>query len=87
MENKPHAVSVAPRHDAEAIILDLANPIPPGRRFIGRAGQAWLDEVGKRTGTRTRQHTVKLTPLAAESESDQRPHRRGQYGGGAGDMV
>ena len=40
MENKPHAVSVAPRHDAEAVMLDLVNPIPAGRRLIGGAGQA-----------------------------------------------
>ena len=43
---EPHAGSVAPRHDAEAVMLDLVNPIPPGRRLIGTAGQAWLDETG-----------------------------------------
>ena len=55
---EPHAGSVALRHDAEAVMLDLVNPIPTGRRFIGRAGQAWLDEVGQGAGTRTRQHTL-----------------------------
>jgi len=64
---EPHVVSDAPRHDAEAVMLDLVNPIPAGRRLIGRAVQAWLDEVGQGAGTRTRQHTVKLAPLAAES--------------------
>ena len=58
MENKPHAVSVAPRHDAEAVMLDLVNPIPAGRRLIRGAGQAGLDEVGQGAGTRTRRHTV-----------------------------
>jgi hypothetical protein len=35
-----------PRHDAEAVMLDLVNPVRPGRRLIGAAGQAWLDETG-----------------------------------------
>jgi len=51
---EPHTGSVAPRHDAEAVMLDLVNPIPPGRRFIGMPGQTGLDEVGQGAGTRTR---------------------------------
>ena len=32
-------------HDAEAVMLDLVNPITPGRRLIGAAGQAGFDAL------------------------------------------
>ena len=43
---EPHPIAVAPRHDAEAVVLDFVNPIRSGRRPIGGAGKAGLNEVG-----------------------------------------
>jgi len=31
---KPHTVAVAPRHDAEAVMLDFVKPIRSGRRLV-----------------------------------------------------
>jgi hypothetical protein len=39
--------------DAEAVMLDFVQPIPPCRRFIRKTRQA-----GQRAGTRTRRHAV-----------------------------
>ena len=43
---QPHPIAVAPRHDAETVVLDLVNPVAPGGRLLGRAGKAWLNEAG-----------------------------------------
>ena len=43
---EPHAGSVSPRHDAEAVMLDFVQPVPADRRSIGRTGEAGLNEVG-----------------------------------------
>ena len=43
---EPHTGSVAPRPDAEAVVLDFVKPIRPGRRLVRRPWQAWLNEVG-----------------------------------------
>jgi hypothetical protein len=40
--NEAHACSVAPRYDAEAVVLDLMNPSRSSGRLFGRAGQARL---------------------------------------------
>jgi hypothetical protein len=50
---------------AEAVVLDLVNPVRPSRRLIGTAGQAWLDEVGNRAGTQTRRHAVESSGAGA----------------------
>jgi hypothetical protein len=39
-------IAVAPRHDAEAVMLDFVNPANTGRRLIGRSEEAGLNEVG-----------------------------------------
>jgi hypothetical protein len=33
--DEPDAAAIAPRHDAEAIVLDFVNPIRPGRWSLG----------------------------------------------------
>ena len=33
--DKPDTACVAPGHDAEAVVLDLVNPVRPGRRSLG----------------------------------------------------
>jgi hypothetical protein len=38
---QPHARAIASRHDAEAIVVDLAYPASAGGRLLGRVGQAW----------------------------------------------
>jgi hypothetical protein len=90
---EPHPGSFAPRHDAEAVMLDLVNPIPAGRRFIGTAGQVWLDEVVNRAGTRTRQHTVldsapgariRVRPKAAPAAARGNGHADAALGSGHG---
>jgi len=35
---QPDAARVAPRQNAKSVVLDLANPIGPGRRLFGRTG-------------------------------------------------
>ena len=35
--------AVAPGDDPEAVVLDLVNPIRPGRRCLGETGQARLE--------------------------------------------
>jgi hypothetical protein len=42
---EPHALGVAPRQDAEAVVLDLVQPICAGRRLLGWGWQARLDEA------------------------------------------
>jgi hypothetical protein len=39
-------IPLAPRYDAEAVMLDLMNPVRPCRRLIGRARKAWLNDAG-----------------------------------------
>jgi hypothetical protein len=51
-----HAAVGALRQDAKAVVLDLVNPVWPGRWLSGGAGKAGLDELGQGTGTRTRLH-------------------------------
>jgi hypothetical protein len=43
---EPHTGSVAPRHDAEAVMFYFVQPVPPDRRSIDGPGQAWLNESG-----------------------------------------
>jgi hypothetical protein len=42
---EPHTGSVAPCHDAEAVMFDFMQPVPPDRRPIGRAGEAGLNDA------------------------------------------
>jgi hypothetical protein len=42
---EPHAPGVPPRHDAEAVVLDLVNPAGPCRWLFRRSGQARFDDV------------------------------------------
>ena len=44
---KGHASGIAFRQDAKAIVLDLVNPAGPGRRLLGRAGEASLNSRAK----------------------------------------
>jgi len=39
-------IPLAPRYDAEAVMLDLMNPVRPYWRLIGRARKAWLNDAG-----------------------------------------
>jgi hypothetical protein len=39
-------VAILPRQDAGAVVLDLMNPTGTGRRFLSRAGKAWLEGRG-----------------------------------------
>jgi DNA-binding response OmpR family regulator len=41
--DEAHAGGVASRYDAEAVVLDLMNPIRPGRRLFGRTRQTRLE--------------------------------------------
>ena len=43
---EPHTGSIAPCHDAEAVMFDFMQPVPADRRSISRAGKAGLNEVG-----------------------------------------
>jgi hypothetical protein len=40
---EPDPLSVAPRHHAESVMLDLVNPIGPRRRLLSRSGEAWFN--------------------------------------------
>jgi hypothetical protein len=42
---EPHTGSIAPCHDAEAVVLDLMQPVPADRRPVGRAGKARLNDA------------------------------------------
>jgi hypothetical protein len=48
---EPHALGVAPRHDAEAVVLDLVQPVGAARRGLGRRRQAEFDEADYSTAT------------------------------------
>jgi hypothetical protein len=37
--DRPHARGVAPHHDAEAVVLDLVQPVWAGRRGFGQASR------------------------------------------------
>jgi hypothetical protein len=43
---EPHTGSITPRHDAEAVMLDFMQPVPPDRRPIGGAGKAGFNDAG-----------------------------------------
>ena len=47
------AGGVAPGHDAEAVVLDLMNPVRPGRRSLGRGRQARFDKDHQTAATHT----------------------------------
>jgi hypothetical protein len=51
---QPNADRVPARHQAITVVLDLVNPVRPGRRVLGGGGQARLDET---SGRRTLQHS------------------------------
>jgi hypothetical protein len=44
---EPHAAGVAPRQDAEAVMLDFVEPVGTGRRGFGRRRQAGFDKAGR----------------------------------------
>src|SRR5262249_58259804 len=47
---KPDAGRVSARHHAEAVVLDLVNPVRAGGRLSGRRREAGLDKNGKGGG-------------------------------------
>jgi hypothetical protein len=61
---QPNADRVPARHQAITVVLDLVNPVRPGRRVLGGGGQARLDET---SGTRTLQHSASCRPRKAGS--------------------
>jgi hypothetical protein len=54
--NEPNARTIAPRQNAETVMLDFVNPSWPGRRGLGRRGQARLDNSQAGAGTLTQRH-------------------------------
>ena len=46
--DKLHAGSIAPGHDAEAVVFDLVNPAGAGRRSLGGRRQARFDNAQPR---------------------------------------
>jgi hypothetical protein len=44
---EPHALGVAPRQDAEAVVLDFVEPVRAGRRLLSRRWQAWFDKADR----------------------------------------
>ena len=52
---QPHAVGIAPRDDAEAVVLDLMQPIRPRRRPFGGQWQAGFDMAAGMGTQRQRQ--------------------------------
>jgi hypothetical protein len=42
--DQPNAYRVAPGHEPEAVVLDLVNPVGPGRGLVGWGRQARLYE-------------------------------------------
>jgi hypothetical protein len=52
--DEPDASTIAPRHDAEAIVLDFVNPIRPGRWSLGGSRQARFDIAESGAGMQTR---------------------------------
>jgi hypothetical protein len=51
--DKAHAGSVAPSDDAEAVVLDLVNPVAASRRLFSEARQAGLKARPGRIGAQT----------------------------------
>jgi hypothetical protein len=49
--DQAYAISVAPRHDAEAVVLDLVQPVRTAGRSFGRRRQARLDEADRSGAT------------------------------------
>jgi hypothetical protein len=49
--NQLHARTIAPRQNAEAVVLDFVQPAWPGRRCLSRRGQARLDYPQSAAGT------------------------------------
>jgi hypothetical protein len=45
--DQSHARGVAPCQDAEAVVLDLVEPVRAGRRRLGRGRQARLDQADR----------------------------------------
>jgi hypothetical protein len=49
--DQPHALEIAPRQDAEAVMLDLVQLVGAARRGFGRRRQARLDEADRSDAT------------------------------------
>jgi hypothetical protein len=46
-DQERHAPDVPPHQNAEAVVLDLVQPIGTDRRRLRRRGQSWFDEAGR----------------------------------------
>ena len=55
--NQPDAHRVTTSHEPKPIVLDLVNPVRPGRGIVGRRGETGLDELG--VGGQAPAHTLK----------------------------
>jgi hypothetical protein len=69
--DQPDAHRVAPGHEAEAVVLDLVNPVGARRRLVGWGWKAGFDEarpVGRQALTQTlNQHAANLGVRGEES--------------------
>ena len=53
---RQHAVGVPQRHDAEAVVLDLVEPVRAGGRRLGRRWQARFNEASDRPASTRARH-------------------------------
>jgi hypothetical protein len=61
---EPHARGVPQRHDAEAVVLNLIEPVQAGRRGFGWRWQAGLEEADVRP-LRRNNMVLYFSPLAS----------------------
>ena len=67
--NEPHSRTVAPRQDAEAIVLDFVNPTGAGRRGLGGRRQTRFDYPQAGAGTLTQRPADLIGTRAPRVES------------------
>src|SRR6266566_4266049 len=71
---KPHPLAILASNDPKAIVLDLVNPQPAGRRLVGFCGKTRPDEPG-RQGTWTQRHGGLMEPGSARLDPSKGPAR------------